>query len=195
MIIATTPSKLHWNYLLALEHDLEQLSRYIEFVEPNYSVYSIELAHLLFAASSEVDVVAKLLCEWFNPNERHENINDYRSRLLIEFPEFPQSEVFVPRYGLSLKPWSNWAENRNPDWWKSYNNVKHRRNEHFHEATLKNSLNALGALLILTVHYYSLLLADRPDQKLSLKETNLKLEPQSSLLRLDSHFYYDSLYV
>ena len=28
----------------------------------NYKIYSIELAHLLFAAASEVDVIAKLLC-------------------------------------------------------------------------------------------------------------------------------------
>lgn len=43
-------SRLHWNYFLALERDLEVLSRYVEFANRNYKTYSIELAHLLFGA-------------------------------------------------------------------------------------------------------------------------------------------------
>jgi len=194
-MIAATPSKLHWNYFLALEHDLDQLSRYVEFAEPNYGVYSIELAHLLFAASSEVDVVAKQLCQLSNPNEHPDNINEYRARILPLLPELPDSEVFVPRYGLSFKPWSNWAEDINPLWWKSYNNVKHQRNVYFNEATLKNALNSLGALLLLTIHYYSRELADQPGQILSLKDTTGELLPHSSLLRLAPRFYYDNLVV
>ncbi len=41
---------LHWNYFLAIESDLEKVSRYIEFAENNYGVYSIELAHLLLTS-------------------------------------------------------------------------------------------------------------------------------------------------
>ena len=57
MAIQATAGKLHWNYFLALDRDLEVVSRYVEFTKPNFNVYSIELAHLLFAAASEVDVV------------------------------------------------------------------------------------------------------------------------------------------
>ncbi len=39
----THESKIHWNYFLALENDLDRLSRYVEFTTPNYPVYSIEL--------------------------------------------------------------------------------------------------------------------------------------------------------
>lgn len=46
--------------------------------------------------------------------------------------------------GLSFKPWLNWASDKNPTWWQSYNKVKHNRDAHFDEATLKNALNALG---------------------------------------------------
>jgi hypothetical protein len=35
----------HWNYFLALEKDLETVSRYIEFSRDNLNTYSIELAH------------------------------------------------------------------------------------------------------------------------------------------------------
>ena len=56
MITFGTP-KHHWNYFLAIEKDLEHLSRYIEFSDANLGTYSIELTHLLLSASSEVDVV------------------------------------------------------------------------------------------------------------------------------------------
>lgn len=62
MAIEASAAKLHWNYFLALEQDMDVVARYIEFTHANLNVYSIELAHLLFAASSEVDVIAKLLC-------------------------------------------------------------------------------------------------------------------------------------
>jgi hypothetical protein len=171
MVIATTQAKLHWNYFLALERDMEVLSRYVEFCEANFSVFSVELAHLLFAAASEVDVVAKLVCEQVSPGTRRDNINDYKAVLVPAIPDLVETEVFVPRYGLSFKPWLNWAGTQNPVWWRSYNNVKHERDAHFNEATLKNSLNALGALLLLTFHYYSRRLAPQAGQVLEPKDT------------------------
>jgi hypothetical protein len=156
VIRTTNPSKLHWNYFLALERDLEATSRYIEFGKANFRVYSIELAHLLFAAASEVDVIAKLLCKRFAPMNQCGNINQYRPVLLGTLADLPKTKVFVPRYGLSFRPWDNWGRPTNPptnpDWWGSYNKVKHERDAHFPEATLKNALNALGALLIFDPH-------------------------------------------
>ena len=195
MTIHFTTRKLHWNYFVALERDLEAVSRYVEFCDPNFDTFSIELARLLFAAASEVDVVAKLLCENIDPGASRGNINDYKATLLSAIPELPDMEVFVSRYGLSFKPWSNWAGATNPDWWRSYNNVKHERNLHFNEATLKNALNALGALMIITFHYYARTLAVPPSTVLSPKDTTQELQPESVLLRLDSNFYYDQLIV
>jgi len=74
MIQATT-GKLHWNYFLALERDLEVVSRYVEFCQQNFDVYSIEFAHLLFAAASEVDVIAKLLCQRLSSQAPRANID------------------------------------------------------------------------------------------------------------------------
>ena len=195
MAIAASPAKVHWNYFLALEHDTEQLSRYVEFCEPNYSVFSIELAHLLFAAASEVDVVAKLLCEQVAPAAPRANILDYRAALVPAIAELPEVEVFVPRHGLSLKPWSNWSGPQSPLWWRSYNDVKHQRDAHFDQATLKNALNALAALLVLTFHYYARKLATEPGQVLAPKVTMSLLEPKSTLLRLHQDYYYDNVVV
>jgi hypothetical protein len=58
-MIDVSKSFIHWNYFLAIESDLENLSRYIEFIDTNFKTYSIELAHLLLASSSEIDVVLK----------------------------------------------------------------------------------------------------------------------------------------
>src|SRR5687768_10449624 len=117
MIHATT-GKLHWNYFIALERDLEVVSRYVEFTKRNFCTYSIELAHLLFAAASEVDVVAKLVCLRISPQSARNNIDDYRAVLTRVFPDLPSKEVFVPRYGLRFTPWDNWAGPNNPFWWR-----------------------------------------------------------------------------
>ena len=194
MIRATT-SKLHWNYFIALERDLDVVSRYVEFCTENENVYSIEFAHLLFAAASEVDVVAKLLCQRLQPAAPRSNIDDYRSVLLIELPDLSTTKVVVPRYGLSFTPWDNWASTppSNPLWWGSYNKVKHERNTHFDKATLKNALNALGALLILTYHHYSYELAPPGTLRLFPKDTTDLLKPDSTLLRLEDDYYYEPL--
>ena len=91
-MIPATGGKLHWNYLIALEKDLEVASRYVEFCKSNYRVFSIEFAHLLFAAASEVDVVAKLLCERLDPAAPRQNMKRVScspfSGLLQIFPHF-----------------------------------------------------------------------------------------------------------
>lgn len=194
-MITSTQGKIHWNYFLALEKDLEVISRYIEFSDPNLSVYSIELARLLFAAASEVDVIAKCLCNFVAPNETCININDYKRILAARFTEISQEQVFIPRYGLSFVPWLNWSGTDNPFWWRSYNNVKHKRDQYFHEATLQHSLNALGALLILTILFYSYELANDIQNPLELKETTRHLQPESSLMTLKKEYYYSHLIV
>ena len=190
-MIKATSGKLHWNYFLALEKDLDVASRYVEFCKANDKVFSIEFAHLLFAAASEVDVVAKLLCQQLAPNAPRNNINDYKAVLTSRLPDLVTAQVLVSRYGLILTPWDNWKGVTNPLWWRSYNRVKHERDAHFTEATLKNAVNALGALLILIFHYYSYSLSETPGQPLTpARETTLQLQPESTLLRLPDHYYY-----
>lgn len=195
MVITASGGKLHWNYLLALDRDMESVSRYIEFAEPNFSAYSIELAHLLFAASSEVDVVAKLVCAQLDPAAPRGNIDQYRAVLVRHLPPLPNTPVHVPRYGLVFRPWDNWASGRNPAWWRSYNNVKHERDQYFHEATLKNALNALGALLLLTYHYYALSLRAAGNSLGDERDVTRRLVPGTSLIRFPDGWYDDFLVV
>jgi hypothetical protein len=197
MSITATTSKLHWNYFLALEQDMEAVSRYIEFSDHNLEakVYSIELAHLLFAAASEVDVVAKLVCNILDPNAPRGNIDDYRKVIKAKMPVLVSTQIFIPRYGLELTPWDNWKTEKNPDWWGSYNNVKHQRDQHFDQATLKNALNALAGLLALTFHFYRLSMPITVAPPVIAKETTRLLVPESTLFRLPDDHYYGNLLI
>jgi hypothetical protein len=215
-MIKVKNSKLHWNYFLAIEQDMERTTRYIEFCDANLQIFSIELAHLLFAAASEVDVLAKCICEIIKPKaiRRNMNMDDYRrvfndaAKLPLRdaghIPNLAKTEVFIPRYGIRLTPWDNWAKEANPNWWRSYNHVKHERNRYFQEATLQNALNALGALLVMNYYYQFIQLPlvsvpsnrippYRPWKNPSMRRsTTQKLTPESTLFRLPE-VYYDSM--
>jgi hypothetical protein len=191
-MICAGSTDLHWNYFLALEADLERASRYVEFVPANYSTYSIEFAHLLFAASSEVDVVMKGICEHLDPHAPRDKISDYQNFFARRDMEFHEKEICVPRYNLTLHPWENWGSGRSPDWWTSYNKVKHHRSTHFEEATLAHALNAMAALLVMTTTYYGYKKTDIPafpGTSLPLDRLMLELRPESQFMRLPEHVY------
>lgn len=144
---------LHWNYFLALEEDVLKLSRYIEFAPKNMKTYSLEMARILLATASEVDVVAKLLVKLLDPASKADKIDGYRLVIKKGAPEISTSRVAMPRFGLNFTPWDNWQGDTNPDWWRDHNAVKHRRNEKFASANLTNVLNALAGLFVLLVIY------------------------------------------
>jgi hypothetical protein len=189
-------SRLHWNYFIALERDLETVTRYIELSENNFSTYSIELARLLFAAASEIDVVAKLLCSRLSPDDPRGNIVDYQRILTREIHGLSKAEVFIPRHELSFKPWLSWSKHESPNWWKGYNNVKHERNIYFEQATLANTLNALGALLIFIFYLYALdfgfdlSLPFYSDPEKDPRRITSSINPESILIRLSEDYYY-----
>jgi len=178
--IQVNGSHVHWNYLIALEQDLEKASRFIEFSESNFNTYSIELAHLLLAASSEVDVVLKALCKLKNPAKDHQNINDYKETIKAELSELVNAKCFINRFGLELKPWSNWNGDDNPIWWRSYNQVKHERGEYFDEANLKNTLNAMAGLSLVVLYYYREVFSQ--DNAHTFREVIRRLRPETSLI-------------
>jgi len=184
---------IHWNYFLALEKDLEEISRFVELTSDNNKTYSIEISKLLFSASSEVDVVLKSLCKLIAPNKRRNNIDDYREVIKELLPDLVEEKVYIPKFGLSFQPLKNWEEKElNPFWWKSYNNVKHHRNKSYNEANLKNALNALAALLIVVTYYYQQEFSNDKGKLVSLKEISYKIQDQPNLIRLDEKNYYSN---
>jgi len=154
MAIIESKKLHHWQYFLAVEADLHRLSRFIEFSADNFRTYSIELVRILLASSAEVDIVAQQLCENLGPGRHMGNMDDYRLVIVEAMPILGDAEVEIPRYGLTLRPWDNWRENRNPDWWRAYNAVKHQRHERYSEANLKNILNSVCGLFLLLLFLY-----------------------------------------
>jgi hypothetical protein len=146
---------MYWNYFLSIEDDIVELARWIEFHKDNYECYSIEMARLLMTCSAEVDVLAKLLCKDFFGEPTAESINAYQETFFNNFPAILNSQIEIPRYGLTLKPWHNWRKPKNPPlWWSANNKVKHHRSEYFKQASLGNVLNAAAGLFYLLLIYY-----------------------------------------
>src|SRR3989304_5354141 len=152
MGIQAGPTDEHWNYLLSIERDLETLSRYVEFDKRNFACFSIEIARIILAAGAETDVVCKQLCKKQNSRSRAASINAYRSEIVLFLPTISDFQILVPRFGLTLKPWDEWrAQDGVPFWWTGYNKVKHHRHSHYHEANLKNALNAVAGLFVMVL--------------------------------------------
>lgn len=144
----------HWQYYRSLSEDLEKLSRYIELSPDNFSVYSIELTRMLLAVGSEIDVVAKLLCEQVDQTSQTRNIVDYGEILLPEYPNLVSVVVSIARQGISFTPWEDWTLAQRPTWWGAYNDVKHQRNVNYVKANLENTLNALAGLCVFNCYLY-----------------------------------------
>jgi hypothetical protein len=146
----------YWEYFLAIEDDLVKTSRYVEFNQDNYNTYSIEFARIILASSSEVDVIAKLLYPpiYKDGKEINRTICHHKKGITPRFPRFTTMEINVPKYGLTLQPWQDWLTNKSPFWWKSYNNVKHHRDQSYKEATLKNALYSVAGLLCIVLYYH-----------------------------------------
>lgn len=153
----------HWNYFLSLEDDILLLSRWIEFNDKNFECYSLELARLLMTISAEFEVIAKLICKYKRPESRPSSINAYQKILTGSLKNIPNVTITIPRFGLTFTPFVNWVhEDKPPFWWSANNKVKHDRSNSFHQATLKNVLNASAALFYLLVLYQGEIVGDIP---------------------------------
>jgi hypothetical protein len=143
---------IHWNYLLALEDDLDKLSRYIEFHKDNFKAYSIETARILMLATQEVDVLMKQLCK---KNKNMAKTEDgYRKFIPKKYPELLDLKVSLAKYNLSCDPFSYWKKGKTPTWWTANNKIKHERDKKFKMASLENALEAISALLLTNIYFY-----------------------------------------
>lgn len=172
----------HWNYFLALEDDVVRLARYLEPTTDNFGAYSLELARILSTAASEVDVIAKQLCRKLNADSKADNITAYMKGINAAFPEIAQAEASIPKFGLTLRPWTQWEQEKSPLWWQANNNVKHHRHTHFKDANLQNALDAVAGLFILLLFFYR------------EEGVNGQLSPNPELFRAGPPFVVDRLF-
>ena len=149
-------TEAHWNFFLAIEDDLDRLSRFIEFDKRNFKCFSLEISRILLASCAEIDVVCKQISKKINPSSSADNINQYRDEIKPKFSAIPKLKVLLPRHGIKLIPWRAWNDRKGipPVWWTAYNKIKHERDAEFHRANLQNALNAVGGLLIMVLYLY-----------------------------------------
>jgi hypothetical protein len=170
-------SLIHWNYFLAIESDIDVVSRFIEPCEDNYQTYSQELARILIASTSEIDVLLKGICEQIEPAAKADNIGKYETVIRNNHPQLFEFKLHIPRWGLVLKPWTDWAANQPPLWWTACNKVKHHRDAEYKRANLKHTLNSIGALFIVNLYFHR----EHAEQAMLL--------PMQKLFRVDdTHF-------
>ena len=130
--------------------------------EKNFQTFSLELLKIYLSICSEVDVVARLLSkkidlktfpEKTENDTRHRNIATYRDIIYSHYPDISGATIGVKPGIISTIPWSSFEEEKSPDWWQQYNEVKHTRDEFFHQANLKNTIYSLSGLLVLLNYY------------------------------------------
>jgi len=150
----------YWQYFLALEHDLIETIYFVEPAAANFKTFSVAFARILLAAGSEIDVVCKMLCRQIDESGKPNNIVEYRSAITAHYPKFPTMRVLVPRFALAFQPWTPWASEETPFWWECYQKVKHERQNHYQEANLENTFEAVSGLFCLILYYYQRALYD-----------------------------------
>jgi hypothetical protein len=145
----------HWTLFEVIDEDLHAFSRQVEFAQPNFSTYSVTLLRLYLSICSEVDVVAKLLCQRTGANlSGRPNMDDYRKCLKVQHPNLSGVRVTIRPMALPVLPWQTWDQDKNPDWWQKHQLVKHQRDQHYPNASLENVLQSAAGLLVFLVYWH-----------------------------------------
>lgn len=141
-----------------LKKDLRAAFEYIEPSEANMDTYSHRVFELLLRACTEVESLCKQVFDknsvaiGSNPNilrlsdlEEPMKLSGYRIGCYgFGYPNFHPFEAFANRV----------RDQRSPDWYRAYNNVKHNRSASFEHASLRNAIQAIGAVYALLVAQY-----------------------------------------
>jgi hypothetical protein len=145
----------HWTLFEVIDEDLHALSRQVEFAQPNFSTYSVTLLRLYLSICSEVDVVAKLLCQRTGANlSGRPNMDDYRKCLKVQHPNLSGVRV-------TIRPMAKTSARQTP---KRPTPVgilvlvpglpRKNRERHYPNASLENVLQSAAGLLVFLVYWH-----------------------------------------
>lgn len=141
---------------LSIEKTLQDIFDYIEPADRNKDVFSHELYALLLRACTEVEANFKsiLVANGVSGSD-HFNMGNYKK--IEESSKLSKYEVTFPFWrkldgsmsSLEMIPFESFQLGNSPEWYVSYNNVKHNRDSKFENASLENCMNAVAAILVL----------------------------------------------
>ena len=144
---------IYWNYYLMLEKDFINITKYVKIKKRNYSTCSDEIIKLIEVIGSECDLILKKICG-INLNSRSGKITEY-SKILNTYPEIVNEKIEVKHTDIILEPFKGWNK-RKPwqlFWWKTYNKIKHNREENYDKGKFFMLLNSLAALYFLEMYF------------------------------------------
>lgn len=141
---------------LNIEMTLQGIFDYIEPADCNKDVFSHNLYALLLRACTEVEANFKsILVANGVPGSDQFNMTHYKkveessklSKYKVTFPFWRNLNGSMS--DLEMIPFESFQEGKRPAWYVSYNEVKHNRDSKFENASLKNCMNAVAAILVL----------------------------------------------
>ncbi len=144
---------VYWRYYCYLENEYLSI-----FSTPPSDLY--KAVELYLSIGSEIDVMLKTICLILNDKYSGRSIDDHKKEIkkIIDAGDWDDYNQTVSLMsGETIKPWDDSCPVK---WWRSYNDVKHKRtlkdnkgNLYFSHATQDNIKYALSALYILEMQY------------------------------------------
>ena len=168
---------VYWSQYIDYEREFRHTLKYITIDEDNFMAFSNTYLKLMLGVCSEVDVAAKEYCTLLDGARSYDNINQYRMCIQKKEENFTKSKIRILKRSMLLEPWSSWdmRSDKNPEWWRIYNKVKHERTsmhkinemekEWFRFANQQYTLNALAGLYQILMSAY-LILAKQENKKI-----------------------------
>ena len=163
---------LYWSVYKNLEKEFMKLTDYIHISKDQLNVYSMHIANLIVRVSIEIESISKELYQQLggqmNPiNPDGTNRDLYFDTDCLQLLEdkwiISEKEVVVSAINVFLEDdfdriltplrKSNKRGTSGSNWKKAYQALKHDRVNSLNKATIKNLLDALGALFILNLYY------------------------------------------
>jgi len=147
-----------WEMYQSLEKEFLSYLDYVPLTPQHYEIWSYPLVNLFNNIGSSVDSFFKnaIFCDSLND---YPEIDQLRSRSRHSMEKY--REIFETRYKISstqiielrtfssIYPFKDWSDNRTPDWWSRYTEIKHDRFRNKERATLKATIDALAGLFLL----------------------------------------------
>ena len=150
-------ARLHRQAFELCVKDLDNALEYVEGHDMNLDVFSHRFYELLLRSCTEFESLAKTLLSAHGTDLKdNATIRDYFP--LAGMYCLTACHVFATRWNpapIRISPFADWtAPTEGPSWYRAYNEVKHSRRANFGNASLRNVLSAVSAVMILLVQGY-----------------------------------------
>jgi len=155
----------YWTEYCELESQFRDIIRYVALIRRHKDVISLKLANLSSHIGNWMESVFYRMAR----TERYQRyLPEYPITGIKDFIDNPCVDnfrkTFEPYYELSeqrvrvlphdygvVKPFEEFSQLVNPEWFKAYSKYKHNREELFNQMTLAHVTNSLAGLFILNV--------------------------------------------